>query len=89
MMCFEAINLHSHFVAFLYRIEMAFAEAATDVQFSSDQQCIKFQLALAKISSTPFGVPLHGMRTPVSFSMVFKGTGLVLSIFLFLIGYRS
>lgn len=68
---------------------MAFAQASSDIQFCSDQQCIRFQLALSKISKTPFGVPFWGLKTPVSFSMTFKLAGIVLSAYLFLLGYNN
>lgn len=68
---------------------MAFAQASSAIQFCSDKQTIRFQLALLKINKTPFGVPFWGLQTPVSFSMIFKLGGIVMSLYLFLLGYGN
>ena len=70
------------------RIEMTFAEASSDIQFCNDQQSMRFQLALSKISKTPFGVTFWGLKTQVSFSMIFKLGGVVISIYLFMLGFH-
>jgi hypothetical protein len=65
---------------------MTLAQTASSIQFSTDTTCLRFQLALMKINSTPFGIPIKGMKTPISNGLIFQITSVIVSVYLFVLG---
>jgi hypothetical protein len=69
------------------RIEIALGTIVSRDLFASKETCSKFDLALAKQRSLPFGVFFYATRARVSYSAIYKISSLIISVFFFFAGY--
>jgi hypothetical protein len=70
-----------------FRIESALGTIVSRDLFASKETSSKFDLALAKQRSLPFGVVFYATRARVSYSAIYKISSLIISIFFFFVGY--
>lgn len=71
-----------------FSFEIALGNAVSLDEFKSFENAVSYDLALAKARALPFGVKLYGTRSRISFSSIFRIVSIVVSIFLFILGYK-
>lgn len=69
------------------RIETAFASMPSSIMFATPAAVCQYRLALSKIQAIPLGINFFGLRKRITYQSMWTISSVVVSIFLFLLGY--
>jgi hypothetical protein len=69
------------------RIETAFASMPSSLMFATPTSVCHYRLALSKIRAIPLGINFFGLRKRITYQAMWMISSVVISIFLFMLGY--
>lgn len=82
-------KLEPNFLISNSRFEIALGRIVSRDLFASEETTSAFALSLARIRSLPFGIVFYATRARVSYSAIYSISSLIISVFLFFVGYAN
>lgn len=63
------------------------ASISSSFMFKNDFNICQYRLILSKLKTIPFGVNIYGLNERITYQLLWTISSLVVSVFLFLLGY--